>query len=395
MKTRLAVEHTLRTSAGSGANLGVNPTSDQAAAVTRFLDGLTDAFAAATQRANSTCALDMGSEACRSATELLDRVAAFERAARGAYASSYLFPMEGSPVADSIAAAVGRLDEELRSVGVIGINDPIIFASKWFSADAFAQLPARPEIGKEPLAPSDGSWRLGDLEVGVLARVVQGAMRDSATPTPIFSYHVAAGVTGRLATGEPRSDGRLFDLGSGDGQLDIETRLIALMRWRVGVGLRVGARYGFQQPATLDRRVSPPDYLLAPLSTLHSVNWNPAPYVGLDAEPSWAVTDELSVFGSYRRFQKGRDDYSLVTSDMEDPAGAGEVDVFDLERESASTWQRAGLGLRYSTTDPLGAGTAAPLELHFRLLFPVGGSGGQVPVTTSLEVGLRVFRTLY
>lgn len=391
VKTRLALQTSLRTGPGSGADLGVNPATDGSSQVARFLDGLADVSSSAAARASQVCTDGPNSQACRSARELSDRVAAFENDARGAYSSSYLFPMEGSSVADSMAATARRLGEELTAVGLSGLRD-MVFATEWFTAEAFARLPTRPEIGASSLAPIDGVWRLGDVEAKLLARVIEGAAGDSAEARPAFAYHLAAGVAVRLGTGAPQSDDMLYDLGSGDGQMDVEGRLVAAMRWRERAGLRLGVRYGVQRAATLERRVAPVEELLAPLATVASVIWTPAPYLGLEAEPHWMVTDELSIFASYRRYSKGADGYALANADA---AAASNADPAVLERESARSWQRAGAGLRYSTTDPLGAGTATPIELRFRMLFPIGGSGGHAPAATSVEVGLSVFRSFY
>ena len=385
VKERMAFENSLRTGEGSGANLGINPALGGNASVDRFLDDLADAAADASSRAANLCAPDPGSASCLEAWALSDRVATFGSAARGAYASSYVFPMRGTGISEAIAATLAQLDSELRAARLGGIR-PMVFATEWFSAAQVAALPSSASVGADPIEAVDGTWRLGDVEANLLARVVHGAVGDTAAPT--LTYHLTAGLTGRFGTGAPDSPHRLYDLGSGDGQIDIEARAIAQVRLRGRVGVRAGARYGLQQSVAREIRIAPPESIFADLSTLGTVTWTPAPYIGFDAEPGWIVTDELSVVGAYRFFSKGTDSFALGA---EEP-GAGPLDPANLERESGAAWHRAGLGLRYSTSDPLADGTATPLDLHIRMLFPIGGSGGHVPVATSLEVGMSIFR---
>ena len=383
VKTRMAFENSLWT--GEDANLGVNPLLQNAGEVARLLDGLAAATAAAGNYATGRCSSDPGSNVCRDAQALSARIASFESSARGAYTSSFVFPMEGTAVADSLAAALARLEADLAVAGVRNLPS-MVFATDWFTASAITELPSQTFIGAEPIAPIDGEWKLGDVEASLLARVLEGTTGDPTAPTA--AYHVTAGITGRFGTGAPDAPDRLFDLGTGDGQIDIEARVVGAFRWRSFAGVRIGARYGVQQPLVRELRIASPDDIFAPLSTLRSATWHPGSYLGVDAEPAWTVTDELSVVGAYRLFAKSRDRFVL------DVAESGAPDPAALELESGATWHRAGLGIRYSTTDPLGARMSSPFEVNIRWLFPVAGSGGQVPVASSLEVGIRLFRRM-
>ena len=337
VKGRLALETILATDA-AGTNLGTNPASRGNSGVNRFLDQLERASSEATGWAAGVCAGDPASRVCSDAQALSGRLADFERAARGAYASALVFPMAGTAVADSLGAAVARLAGELNAQGLGGIDAPMVFATEWFTAEAFSELPGGSDIGGRPLAPIDGVWKLGDVELAVLGQVLSGAVQDSGAAVPRFSYRVTAGFTTRLGTGTPEAQNILFDVGTGDGQIDFEGRLTGIFGVGRYLGLRLGARYGIQRPVTLERRVAPPEWLLAPLSRVRSVTWTPAPYLGIDAEPALTLTDDLSVFASYRWFNKGTDDYALLGEDVGADTG---VDPADLELESVTRpWVR-------------------------------------------------------
>jgi probable HAF family extracellular repeat protein len=70
------------------------------------------------------------------------------------------------------------------------------------------------------------------------------------------------------------------------------------------------------------------------------------------------------------------------------------VDPSVLEVESGVTLHELGGSLRYDTVWRLGSGVR-PIQAHMRVMRAVAGSGGQTPVTTQLELGVRLFRRIW
>jgi hypothetical protein len=67
-----------------------------------------------------------------------------------------------------------------------------------------------------------------------------------------------------------------------------------------------------------------------------------------------------------------------------------------LEEESGVTLHELGGTLRYDTvTRWLGGGDVRPLQLHARVLRAVAGGGGQTPITTRIEFGVRFFQGIW
>jgi hypothetical protein len=290
---------------------------------------------------------------------------------------------------------VATLDADLAGAGLSGIGAPIVFATELLSQQSLVDAPAVGAFGinGSPLQGFNKLWGLGDVELSALARVLEGQMGDSTSSAPRLSYSVAAGMLVRLGTGAVDEPDVFLDLGTGDGQMDIEARVLGFLGFGGRMGVHLGVRYGVQQAYSLVKRVAPRDLVMTQASSLRAVRWSPASYIGIDLEPFWRLSPELSALASYRLYSKGTDSYSIIG---EDQAGSVPVDITDLERESGITVHRAGLGLRYSTLEPWRAGLASrPMELHVRVISSIAGSGGHTPVATTVEFGVRLFRGIW
>jgi len=394
LKTRTVLDVAFRPDS-LGGNLGLNPTISDAEAVAGFFAGLENAISAADAMAQSVCAGAPGTSSCTAAEALTGRVSSFLESSRGAYSASALFPMEGSAAADALTTSAEALDQELSAAGLAGIGAGMAFASDVVTEETFTRLPSTGGSGIQgtALGSIDGIWALGDIEVSALVRVAEGEARDSGAVGPRYVYSLGAGVVTRLGTGQVDEQDVFLDLGSGDGQMDIEGRVFGTLQVGSRLGLQAGVRYGIQRPVSLLRRVAPRGQVTPPVGTLRAVRWSPAPYIGVELEPQWFLADGLSVFGTYRLYSKGADGYEVLG---DTPPGSIPVDVTDLERESAVGLHQAGFGARYSTVGRWLRGAAgSPMELHMRVLFPVSGSGGQTPVATSVEMGIRIYRGLW
>ena len=380
---------------GVGSDLGINPTVAEADAVQRFLDALSGAHASSLAQATTLCSADPGSGACSAAQSLASRLGSFSVSSAGAYSASGFFPMAGSSIAQSLTDAVSSLDADLVGAGLSGIGAPIVFSTELLSQQSLMESPmvAAFGINGTPLRGLNTLWALGDVELSALARVLEGERSDSNSATPRLSYSLAAGLLVRLGTGSVDAHDVFLDLGTGDGQMDIEARVLGFLGLGSHIGVHLGVRYGVQQAYSLLKRVAPRDLVMPQASSLRAVRWTPASYIGIALEPVWRLSPELSALASYRLYSKGTDSYAILG---EEQVGSVPVDIADLERESGTTVHRAGLGLRYSTLEAWRAGRASrPMELHLRVMSSVAGSGGHTPVATTVEFGIRLFRGVW
>lgn len=385
-QTRTAVDLVFQPDTLVQADLGINPRVSNGTAVDGYLLGLGSAALAAQTNATTVCAMGAG-PACTSAQALSARAASLSDAAMGAYAASPFFPLAGSAAATSMASTSSALEADLLAAGLASIGAPMVFATSGVSEDDLASLSATSGAGVEATAlrPRRGLWAAGDIEVSALVRVLE---RNRSVDDGAFGYRLTAGVLVRLPTGTPEDPDILLDLGTGEAQQDIEGRIIG----SVSTGpfaISAGARYGVQQSATLTKRVSPLEVALPPLTSRAAVRITPGSYVAFEAVPSLGLTDELSLSGHWRHFQKRRDEYALV-----DPALS--LDATVLAIESGVKLTQVGAGLRYSTVRKWQDGIASrPLEAHVRLIYSVAGGGGHTPVASRVEAGLRLFKRFW
>lgn len=391
-RTRSSVDVGFRADTLAG-DLGLNPTTTDAPAVSSFLSALSAAETAALASASQTCAVSPGTPECASAQALADRAVAFRGSAETAYAASPFFVVTGSATADALSQATAGLDSDLVAAGLPGIVVPMAFATQRVDEQGLLSLPSSTGSGiaGAPLGSVRGLWGAGDVEVSLTARLLEGAVAGAPGEAPRFTYRLLATLLGRLPTGDVDSVDVFLDVGTGDGQPDYEARLSGAVTIGSRIGLLAGARYGIQRPRTLLRRVAPPELVLAPLSTRQLVEWSPGSYWGVEVAPGVRFSDVLTVSAEYRAFRKYRDEYSLVGSS----AGAS-VDPAVLQEESGVTLHEVGGTLRYDTVARwLGGEAPRPLQFHARLLRAVAGGGGQTPVTTRVEFGVRLFQRLW
>ncbi len=387
IQTRTAIDLAFTPDTAGGDGLGLNPTLTAAPAVDGYLAALGGAAVAARDNATAVCAAGPGPE-CEAAQALAARTEGFLGSAQGAYGASPFFPLGGSSAAAALAAASATLDADLVAAGLSGIGATMAFAGAGVTAEDILTLPALGGAGinGSPLRTRRGLWQTGDIEVSALLRLLD---REPSGPSVAgLSYRVSVGGLVRLGTGAPEDPDVFLDVGTGDGQVDVEGRVIGALS--IGrLGLAVGGRYGVQEPRTLVKRVAPLEAPMPELATRQLVRWSPASYVEIEAAPTLRFTRELSFSGRIRYFEKGRDVFELVES-----APALDPDV--LGRESGMKLTQLGAGLRYSTVAQWREGVATrPLEAHLRLIWAAAGSGGHTPEAARIEAGIRLFKRFW
>jgi hypothetical protein len=391
-RTNASVDVAFRPDTLAG-DLGINPVATNGTGVNQFLQAVSAADAAAQANASQVCSMSPGSSACTSAQGLADRTATFSSSASTAYAASPFFPIAGSSTATALGAATSTLDSDLVSAGLPGIGVPMAFATQWVEEADFPTLSSTPGFGVQgaPLGDVRSLWQAGDVEVSASVRILEGALRDSATVAPRLSYRLIGTLLGRLPTGATDDPDYFLDVGTGDGQTDIEARLLGELVVGRRLGIRAGASYGIQMARTLVRRVAPPEQVLAPITTRQLVEWDPGAYFGLEIAPSYLLAPELSLGAEYRVFRKYRDTYTLTGASVGAP-----VDPVVMQIESGVTLHQLGGIVRYDTVARRMAGeSVTPLQLHMRIMRAIAGGGGQTPVTTQLEFGVRLFRRFW
>ncbi len=372
---------------GDGATVGPSPgTSDpsvqtyaaQFATAIANVEAAADAFCGSVGESDPGC-VDLRSIVTDADALLSGIVAGF---------GGSLFPLEGSSAALALEARVAAVRTRMLSGG-----DSTFIADTWVAPLPFAGSSGNvldglfldPAVGISG-APLDGFqslWEIGDVEAGVWVRLLDVG-GDGDGPR----LHVAGGAAVRLGTGLPDLAENFVDLGSGDGQNDVEVRGYGFLAPGGPLALRGHVRYGIQMEGTVRRRISAPDEPIGLAASEGEYQWDPGDYLDVWLAPEWQLTPELALGGRYRFHRRGSDAYASSNP----PAG------FDLTLLNAETETRVHYVGGGITAWPSRASSERgqwPIAASVSYERAISGSGGRTPKDSRLTVDLRVFLGLW
>lgn len=372
------------------ANVGLG----DAAAAQSFLQGFGGALTATETRVAERCAtLGEGSPECQAGRDLLSRATSLFGALEQSFGTSAgLLPLAGSRESQALAEVVSEIQDAMAQYGVQGFTSPVPLAAKALDAAALQNVLIDSAFGVagDSLASWQSGWELGDVEVSAKYRFLETPLTDSAgAPRPV-AYRGAVAALVRLGTGKLDDPANFVDVGTGDGQTDVElgayNDLLIAGRFLASVVVR----YGIQRSAVVERRISPPDLPISPAVTLRRVEWKPASYLAVDALPQLVLTPAVSVGFPYSYFTKGEDNYALAEAGA---GGSGTVPSPDLlAQETESRYHRLGIGIVYSA--PVGGGRL-PFEARALYQSTVAGSGGRTLKLSTFQVEVRTTLRLW
>lgn len=317
----------------------------------------------------------------------------FRSRTEAAYYASPFFPTATSAAGTSLADALASLNAVLGAAGLPGVGAGMAFAQGPLDNQGFASLATAPSAGyRGRLSTVDGLWAMGDVELMASVRLLNGEVRDSGAARPRLAYALSGGGMVRLGTGVLDDLDVFLDVGSGDGQMDIEGRVDGLLQVGGRLDLRGGFRYGVQQGVDILRRVAPHEQIFVPRVDTRAVHWKPGSYTYLDVSPRYRLTPELSLGVDYRRYHKGEDSYELLGAE---PEGWVPVDPALLAHETEMTFQEMAVGIRYNTLRTWRDRLAPPMEMGMRMVRTVAGAGGQTPKVNRFEFSVSLFRRIW
>ncbi|HEX2778466.1 MAG TPA: hypothetical protein VHM30_03135, partial [Gemmatimonadaceae bacterium] len=219
---------------------------------------------------------------------------------------------------------------------------------------------------------------VGDIDFSARIGILDGF----ASSAPLRARLAVEGIF-RLAAGPSRNASVLTDPGAGDGQNDIEGRVLA--------DLALGRRWSISARAT--RTVQRPDrqLIVSADSVFPSrriamgVERDLGDITAIDVIPRVTITRFLSLAGVVSQRSKGADTYD----------GAVPAPAWGLVAEptGSSSTTRVGIGVVFATGP--GAIGRAPLELSFQHSQLVRTSGSTVPDFRADQIGGRVYIKLF
>ena len=383
----------------AGPNAGFAPAAGDGSSVASFLSTLGNAVGAYDVFRARTCLDGRESEACRDATALAADSRRFHQAVSAMY-GSMLAPLGSSAAGVALQARLEAMAGAFRAAGVFGVPSEAPLASAPLTAAEIQELARNPAFGTgaaHPLAAWTSLWRLGDMELRANARVLEAGGAGTG-----YRMTVGAGATIRLPTGTQDDPANFVDMGSGDGQTDVELRAWANGQLGARLGLWTDLRYGVQLAGSTERRVFDPDFAMPPQRTQFRLEWNPGDYLIAEAAPWYRPVPPLTVFAGFRYRRQGRDAFAFAATPLpEDAEGTPEPspsalpDPEVLAGAGVRSSSRVAVGLVYAQSSDSGQGLfGQPLEVRTTYRRATAGRGG-VPATASLEVRFRVFVGLW
>jgi hypothetical protein len=232
------------------------------------------------------------------------------------------------------------------------------------------------------LAQSSVTFR-GDAEVGAAVTLVdrwdRGASRGG----------VRAAISGlvRLPTGRRELSDRPLDIGTGEGQTDIQIDVVT----DVGagpIGVRLIGSYIRQLPATIVTRVSAPSQPLVGPDRLASVERDPGDVLSLGVHPFFRLARTFALQAGLEHWSRGTDDYAY-TSLADAPPG---IDANVLAEDSKVNATLLTVGVTYANPGRLRrGGTGLPVDASWSYERVLRSGGGRVPDAHAVRGQFRVY----
>jgi len=421
LTARLPYEHTIsevvvdvnpRDERRFGANIGLNPALIAAqrpiatAQNRRLVDSLERAAATLTARLNA-CAASSTDPVCSdqaAARALLSDAQAFATGIATTYGTgaattpgNSFVPMSSSTLQNAIVARVTALNASFKTYlsNVGPWENPVPAQLPISAVQATTYLSDSLQIA--PIGLVERS-HIGDIELGtkvLLLDTFGGAARARAHRQGVGA-RVAVGALARLGTGQIERPDDIFDIGTGDGQTDLEGNAAVDFVFGRRFWASVVGRYGAQLADEKTFRI--PDVVRNPFVMKYReqvVSRDLGDYVELEASPRYVYNDYLSFSANWLYRRKGEDKYtgSFTT---EDPSGQPvTLDASILGVGTEQSEQRVGGGASFSTLRSFDRGRARlPLEVQFSHWQSISGTG-YAPKQFTTQVQVRYYTRLF
>lgn len=343
------------------------------------------------------CGTIAGQEAAAAATAA--RATQFATAVATAYGinenTALVAPLEGSSLANAIELQRAALAAQLATFVPGTQIGTLSTASTTFSyIDLQGQFRV-PGLLQSSLGGGIDSIHttdrlgVGDIELGVRFAVLDHISRDSLNP-PGFQYRMVLGGVYRLATSRPDSARDLLDIGTGEGG-GVEGRASLELLAGSG-GLTLAARYARYFARAVD--VPLVGYTIAgfPFPSFGPVQRRAGDLFGLAAAPRLYLNSWMSFEGDYELERVGAPTFE-ATSETEQCSFC--VPPEGSIGPAATTVQRVGVGLRYSTVlSYLRHRAKYPVEVSYHHLETITGDAGAPKIFRDI-IQVRLYYRLF
>ena len=319
-----------------------------------------------------------------------------------ASASNPFVPIENTTAQLAIEARVAAFSGLFQQFGFPAINGrPIPAQNVLTVANAQTILTEAPfGVSADPLETVERT-HIGDIEIGgkfLLWDTFVNRGTSRLSPTGV-NFRASVGGIVRLGTGEPDSPRNFVDVGTGNGQTDVEFRafsdvLIGRHFWTSFIG-----RYGIQMKDENEQRIfEVPEKTLTASYRQQVVERDLGDYYELEANPRWVLNDYFSATAHYMFRHKFEDKYSGTFLIPGSETGIGDLtlNANSLNQQTEMKEHRLGGGISFSTVAAFQKGKMkVPLEVTYFHYQTTRGWGGNQPKIFSDQIQLRVYTRLF
>lgn len=269
---------------------------------------------------------------------------------------------------------------------------PALALARPIDEEAANLLTSGPEFGIEAPEPRSSGLKFGDIEAGISLQPLNTFRRREDGSRPTFPLRARFDALWRFATGSPPKAEHLFDVGTGDGQSDLELRGTVDVGFGSLFWLSLFAGYNIQMEAEVERLVTSRELPIQRGAYTALVKWDPGNVLTLAAVPRFNFTRNITFSFLYLRIHHGADFVRPV-----DPVPGDAIFVpADLEEGTEYTARSLGFAARFSSTEWSGDrrdGTPVEVELSYRNTNH--SKDGFAPKGNIWEVSVRLYRLLF
>ena len=388
-----------------GGNVGLNPALSQsaAAAVNGALEQQLASASAALSAQIDACTANPSGANCATVLAngpaLLTSAQGFAAGLVQVYGSSVFVPRLGSSADSAIRARVADLGARFGSFGIsditstgpaasetpAGVSDIQRFVTDSAFGIAGDSLQTVNHIG------------LGDIEVSAKVQWLN-TLGQAQRFHVRGGFNVRSAITGvvRFGTGTPSAPENFLDIGTGDGQTDVEIRsqndfVMGRRFWTSVVGW-----YGIQLADQRPMRIAGPDDAIVGVYRTFPVQRDLGDYYAVAITPRLVLGDYFSLGAQYLYRHKNQDEYTGTFTTTNLVGDTVTLDASILDRETAQRAHQISAGLVYSTLAAYAAGkTRWPIEVSYEHTASLAGSGGRTPKITEDRLQIRIYAHLF
>ncbi|MBA3467018.1 MAG: hypothetical protein H0T21_06375 [Gemmatimonadaceae bacterium] len=401
----------LANTGGFQGNVGFNPALGNPTAIAQNM-AFAAQFSSAAAQLNASLTACLGSTAPQcaalnaqrgNAQALIASASQFAAGVGQIYSTSPFVPIAGTDAQLAIDARVAAFKALYASFGVTSITTTGPFASQTrLTARDAQQILTQPAFGvlSDPLQTVDRG-HIGDIDIGgefALFDTFGGSTEARMSPKGL-NYRAAVGAVVRLPTGQGDSPNNFTDLGTGQGQTDLEGRffgdvLIGSRFWQSFV-----VRYINQLADNEFIRITDlPGRTLAPQYRRQKVERDLGNVFEFETTPRVVINQFFAVSGMYFFRRKSEDSYKGMYTIPAGETGFTDItlNAATLNLETEAREHRIGGGISFSNLYAFEQGKAKiPFEVTYLHWQTTGGSGGNQPKFFTDQIQLRLYSRLF